>query len=377
MAEPQTPDRPAPAEDKLFTLSEISQRTGISMPTLQRYKKTYQDRIPSAGTGRKQRYPEHALPVFEELRRENASKRGRPRKNASAVPATRRKPAAKRPAGRPRGGRRRPRAGAAPGDSVRGAAAKRRPGRPRGAAAKRRPGRPRGAAAKRRPGRPRGAARAAAPRSARRGPRAAAGAARPGRPRKAAGARGLRRGVGRPPGRGLRRAPGRPAAPGRPGRRPGPRPGNGRRRPLSGRRRAAAGGRRGKTQGLLTLTEISKTTGISYPTLVRYVRLYSDRLPHAGKGRARRFYPEAVGEFRSLRQESGRGGRRPGRGAARRAGARRAGAARRGRPPKAAAGTVTGRLEKVLARRIRDLEKFQRAVEKRLGDLVRGLQKLR
>jgi hypothetical protein len=129
------------------------------------------------------------------------------------------------------------------------------------------------------------------------------------------------------------------------------------------------------------LTAISKTTGISYPTLVRYVRLYSDRLPHAGKGRARRFFPEAVDVFRSLRQESGRGGRRPGRGArvgaARRAGARRAGAARRGRPPKAAAGTVTGRIEKVLARRIRDLEKFQHAVEKRLGDLVRGLQKLR
>ena len=72
MAEPQTPDKPAPAEEKLYTLSDISQHTGISMPTLQRYKKTYQGRIPSQGLGRKQRYPEHALPVFEELRTENA-----------------------------------------------------------------------------------------------------------------------------------------------------------------------------------------------------------------------------------------------------------------------------------------------------------------
>jgi len=85
MAEPQTPDQPAPAEEKLFTLSEISQRTGISMPTLQRYKKTYQDRLPSVGAGRKQRYPEHALPVFAELRSENAGRRGRPRKNAAAT----------------------------------------------------------------------------------------------------------------------------------------------------------------------------------------------------------------------------------------------------------------------------------------------------
>ena len=43
-----------------------------------------------------------------------------------------------------------------------------------------------------------------------------------------------------------------------------------------------------------------------------------NRLPHEGKGRARRFHPEAVNEFRTLRQESVRGGRR-GRGAGGRA----------------------------------------------------------
>jgi len=217
--------------DKLFTLSEISQKTGISMPTLQRYKKTYQDRIPSVGQGRKQRYPENALPVFDEIKNENAGKRGRPRKDASA-----------------------PRA-AAP-------AAKRRPGRPAKSS---------GPAAKR------GRKPAASKRAA-----AAPTGRRPGRPRKNA-----------PP---------------------------------------AGGGARAQkkaSSNLLTLTQISETTGISYPTLVRYVRLHSDRLPHEGRGRGRRFYPQAVDVFRQLRSESGRGGRKKGSGA--------------GRPGRPAAAPKTGR----------------------------------
>jgi predicted DNA-binding transcriptional regulator AlpA len=332
MAEPQTPDQQAPAEEKLFTLSEISQRTGISMPTLQRYKKTYQDRLPSVGAGRKQRYPEHALPVFAELRSENAGRRGRPRKNAAA----------------------------ATGSGRTGATPKRRPGRPAGArAAGGKRGRPAAARATK------SAARGAA-RTARRG-------RPPGRPRKVQPASPVRR--GRPPGavgRPRKAAAGRRALPARRGRVGRP-PGSGRR--AAGVGRAAAARRataRSKTEGLLTLTQISKTTGISYPTLVRYVRLYSNRLPHAGKGRARRFYPEAVEVFRSLRQESGRGGRRAG-------GGRRAapGTARRGRPPKAAASGVAGRIEAILVQRVRDLERFRQDVEKRFGDLVKGLQKLR
>src|SRR4029450_3070023 len=78
---------PSTQQGKLYTLSEISQRTGISMPTLQRYKKMYQARIPAEGKGRKQRYPEDSLPVFEQLRVENAGRRGRPRKDASAASA--------------------------------------------------------------------------------------------------------------------------------------------------------------------------------------------------------------------------------------------------------------------------------------------------
>jgi hypothetical protein len=294
MAETLTPERreAAAAEQKLYTLSEISHHTGISMPTLQRYKKTYQDRIPSVGAGRKQRYPEHALPVFDELRTENASKRGRPRKNAAAAaqPAgTKQRRSTRRTHGAAKGAR----ASAMPAAAAGGA----RRGRPPGRTAAARGGS--------------GNARAAS------GSRSARGAG---------SARGARAG------------------------------------------QAAAG--RAKTEGLLTLTQISKTTGISYPTLVRYVRLHSDRLPHEGKGRARRFYREAVEVFRSLRQASGRGGRR-----ARAA----ATGARRGRPPKAAAAPASGydRLEVALVKRIRDLEKFQQAIEKRIGGLVKGLQKLR
>src|SRR4028118_1044442 len=91
------------SSERYFTLSEVSQKTGISMPTLQRYKKLYQNRIPAQGKGRKQRYPESAMPVFDELRNENAGRRGRPRKDASA-PRTERT-ATKSPAASGRGGR--------------------------------------------------------------------------------------------------------------------------------------------------------------------------------------------------------------------------------------------------------------------------------
>jgi predicted DNA-binding transcriptional regulator AlpA len=264
MAEPE-----AQGEEKLYTLSEISQRTGISMPTLQRYKKLYQDRLPSSGQGRKQRYPESALPVFDEIKNENIGRRGRPRKDASAP-------------------------------------------RPEPTPARRRPGRPPKAAA------------------AKRGRKAASAAT----PQPAAGRRGGRRG--------------RPAA------------------------APARGGRAQKGGNLLTLTQISETTGISYPTLVRYVRLHSDRLPHEGKGRARRFYPQAVDVFRQLRSESGRGGRKKGsakgtgRGPGRPPG-------RRGRPPGRSAGSDQS---SAVSQRLKAIEKGQQSLEKKLKGLVKSLQKL-
>ncbi len=278
---------PEATQGKLYTLSEISQKTGISMPTLQRYKKLYQNRIPSSGSGRKQRYPDNALPVFEELRNENLGRRGRPRKDPNA----------------PR-----------PAAAARGRAAKATAGAKRGRKA--------------------GSARPA--------PAAAA------------------------------------KTPGRRGRKPA----------------AAAAGARGGSGNLMTLTQISEDTGISYPTLVRYVRLHSDKLPSEGKGRARRFYPQAADVFRQLRQESGRGGRKPGKKVGRPPGrppgrpsgrpsgrppgrpaaaAPAAAPARRGRPP--GSGAKRGE-EGAFQKRLRALERSQEGLEKRFKGFVQSLQKL-
>jgi DNA-binding transcriptional MerR regulator len=227
MAEPSTKRATNGGGSDVLTLSEVSTRTKISMPTLQRYKKEYQNRLPSVGQGRKQRYPVEALEVFKAIKQENVGRRGRPRKDAGAP-----------------------------------------------------------------------------------------------RRRKAAAGKGARR--GRKP------AAARAAKPAR-------------------GRRAAGGG------GLLTLTEIGKRTGISYPTLVRYVKLYLKRLPHEGRGRRRRFHRDAVAVFQELRGLSGRG---------RRAGGRRAKGGRKaavGRPRAAAKAAGGGgdlrRLEKQLKALIKELKK--------------------
>lgn len=211
---------------QLYTLTEVAKRTGISMPTVQRYKKLYQSRIPSTGKGRKQRYPAEALQVFEELKQENIKRRGRPRKNAPAARGTR--------------GRRK---------------------------------------------------------------------------------LGVRKLSGR-------QMTGRPAG------------------------------------GLLTLTQVGEKTGISYPTLVRYVKMHGKEIPHEGRGRKRRFKPEAVDVFTRLRAESPRG---------RRKGSRTA--VRRGRvadvTPRAAG------MSRGADRRIKSLEKTVERLERKLGKLVAKLSRPR
>ncbi len=198
-------------EQKLYTLTEVAEKTDISMPTLQRYKKNYQSRIPSVGKGRKQRYPEEALPVFEEIKQENLKRRGRPKKSAA----------------------------------------------------------------------------------------------------KKKGAPARKKG-------------------------------------------------KSKKEGLLTLTKIAEETGISYPTLVRYVKLYKDRLPYEGSGRGRRFHPEAIEVFKQLRAESPRGRRKK---------KARAGAAPRGRRAAASAGGAD------LAKRVASLERSQEGLEKQIKELIKQLKK--
>jgi len=209
----------------LLTLSEVSNRTGISMPTLQRYKKNYQNRIPSVGKGRKQRYPEESLQVFKKIKEENIAKRGRPRKKTDDG-----------------------------GDG----------------------------------------------RKKRRGRR--------GRPAKAT--------------------------------------------------KTAKTSR----EGLLTLTEVAERTGISYPTLVRYVKLHGDRIPYEGEGRRKRYHPEAVGVFKEIRSESPRG-RRKGSGK------------KTARPRTAGAGSAGAAGDASVARRIQALERSQEKLASEIRELVKHLKK--
>lgn len=222
----------AEADKKLYTLTEVAKATKISMPTLQRYKKLFQDRIPSQGEGRSQRYPEEALDVFRELKKENIGKRGRPRKNA-----------------------------------------------------------------------------------------APAGPSKPARARRAKKA-----------------SPAAAAAP-----------------PKGG-------------DELLTLTQVSKLTGISYPTLLRYVKTNIKQIPHKGAGRNRRFLPDAVGVFKTLRERSRRG-RKSGTSKTKTTAAAKA--PRRGRP---AAVAVSGDLSQLVAR-IVELEKSQKQLEKLIVRQQKQLEK--
>lgn len=187
---------------ELLTLSEVSERTGISMPTLQRYKKNHQDRLPTVGEGRTQKYPTEALPVFQQIKKENIKRRGRPRKKGSK-----------------------------------------------------------------------------------------------------------------------KKKKGKKVEPAR--------------------------------KDLLTLTEIGERTGISYPTLVRYVKLHLDRIPHEGEGRRRRYYPEAVEVFQKIRGESRRG--------------------RKKKTPGDAGKKASG--GKGLARRVQALERSHDRLEKQIKALIQDLRK--
>lgn len=63
----------------LLTLAEVARRSGISVPTLQRYKRLHGARIPTQGEGRSQRYPEQAVTVFQRIKQENLERNSLPR----------------------------------------------------------------------------------------------------------------------------------------------------------------------------------------------------------------------------------------------------------------------------------------------------------
>lgn len=203
---------------KLYTLTEVSKRTGISMPTLQKYKKEHAEEIPSEGEGRRQRYPAEALKVFERLKAAALKRRGR--------------------------------------------------------------------------------------RADERSSRRAKKASRP-------GARGR-----------VKKA-----------------------RTKTARTKAAGG-------ELLSLAEIERRTGISYPTLLRYARLHIKKIPHQGRGRKRRYSPQAVEVFKELRSGS-----------------------RRGRRKGSSAGAAARTPEPRLTESLRRLEKAQRALQKQVAALEKRLSR--
>lgn len=228
------------SDEKLYTLTALAKMAGVSMPTLQRYKKLYQDRIPSVGEGRKQRYPKEAVQVVAEIKAENLKNRGRRAGGSKAVAKRKRKPAAKKRAAKKRTAKKR--------------TAKKRPAKKRTA------------------------------------------------------------------------------------------------------RKRAAAQRQGKGGEMLSLAEIGRRTGISYPTLISYVKKYGAEIPHQGSGRKRRFPEEAVPVFEELRARSGR---RRGRGAR-----------------KAVVGGRTATVsDAALARRVRQLERAQRELTRQLDSVIKLLKK--
>lgn len=67
-------------EPRSYSLVEVAQETGISMPILLRYKREHPERIPSSGSGSQQRFPEDAFQIFRQIQREEGETRDLPRR---------------------------------------------------------------------------------------------------------------------------------------------------------------------------------------------------------------------------------------------------------------------------------------------------------
>jgi hypothetical protein len=159
----------------------------------------------------------------------------------------------------------------------------------------------------------------------------------------------------------------RGGAPGR--RKAGAKGGNGRRRKASGRSSGSGG-----DGEMLTLGDIGERLGIPYPTVARYASQFEDVIPHQGKGRSRRFPPEAVAVFERIRRESKPG--RPPKGQAKGPKALKAVAAPRAESrPRPVAPAAVGRGDESLARRIESLERSQQILEDEIRDLLARLSK--
>jgi len=229
----------------MLTLSEVARRAGVSMATAQRYKKLHQDQIPSEGEGRRQRYAIPAVKMFRDWKKEGVSKRG----------ASGRKRSPAKPAKAAAGG-----AALLTLSSISGQTGISYPTLQRYVKL-----------------------------FGDRIPHEGEGRKRRYHPDSVAVFRQLR-------------------AESKPGRKPKAKPAAAPKAPARKRKAPAkAAPKSAPAPKLLTLTAIGKQTGISGPTLQRYIKLHLDRIPHEGEGRKRRYRPEAVAVFREIRSQSKRG----------------------------------------------------------------------
>lgn len=152
-------------------------------------------------------------------------------------------------------------------------------------------------------------------------------------------------------------------------------------RAQSGAKTASAASQDGE---LLSLVDISNRVEIPYPTLARYASQYGDRIPHQGKGRNRRFPPEAIEVFRQIRKESKPG--RPPKKKKQAAGI--AAPTKAAKVPRKAETEAPARVarpapvagsphaeEGQLARRIASLEESQKLLEEQIRELIAALSK--
>lgn len=107
----------------------------------------------------------------------------------------------------------------------------------------------------------------------------------------------------------------------------------------------------------LTLRDIAEETGIAYPTIARYAAKHTDKIPHTGSGRKRRFPKEAVEVFEWIRKNT-----------------------RRGRPPKKKDGSSSSSSRRLsvadraaLERRIQVLEESHGRLETQIRTLLEHL----
>lgn len=66
----------AETDRRLYTLTEMAERTGISLATLSKYVKERGDRIPSERVGKMRKFPVEAEAAFQKIKKENLEKRG-------------------------------------------------------------------------------------------------------------------------------------------------------------------------------------------------------------------------------------------------------------------------------------------------------------